>query len=428
MGRGNRAQRRALVSGVVIALVATLAGCGAPTLEGRFRAGAHPTATPGPSARPDLSLKVTPALGAAGVSPGDPVTVSLPQGTLTAVTLVGSDGKAVAGALSADQTSWHNTGTLLYNRTYTLKVTGQAADGKPVDTSGAFTTVKPRNLTMPYFIANEGMSLDGGTFGVGQPIVLRFDENIPDRAAAERALTVSPSNIVGGWYWMNAHEVHWRPKDYWPAHTTVTVTASVYGRDLGNGLFGEADRSATFTIGQSKIMVADSHTHRMKIYIDGQLLPSINGKDITAGVPISMGKGGTEREPNGVVVDFTTNSGPHVVTMKYEVIRMSSASFGITNPSSPNFYDELIRKDLRITGDGEFVHLRDWNVEQIGVVNTSHGCINVGADYIYWIYDHFGAGDIVDVVGTNRQLDMRNGLGDWVVSWADWQKGSALHA
>jgi lipoprotein-anchoring transpeptidase ErfK/SrfK len=282
---------------------------------------------------------------------------------------------------------------------------------------------------MPKFVANEGMNLDGGTFGVGQPIVLKFDEKIPDRAAAERALTVTTStNVEGGWYWMSDYEVHWRPKEYWPAHTTVTVTADVYGKNLGNGLYGEASRSAKFTIGQSKIMIADSQTHHMKVYIDGQQLTTINGKDVTDGVPISMGKGGTERQPSGTVVDFTTNSGPHVITMKYETVRMTSASFGITDPHSPNFYDEVIKKDLRITADGEFVHLRDWDTWQIGKMNTSHGCINVGVDFIYWIYDNFGAGDIVDVTGTNRHLDLRNGLGDWVMSWEDWQKGSALHS
>jgi lipoprotein-anchoring transpeptidase ErfK/SrfK len=419
-----RVRRRTLLVAVLGSAGAVLAGCAAaPQQQARLRV--LPPAPPG-SAR-DISLSMSPAFGPTPLSPVTPVTVQLPHGKLTAVTLVGSDGIAVEGSLSADETSWHNTGTLAYNRTYTLKVSGEGADGTHYDQSGTFATVKPRNLTMPKFSANQGMGLDGGTFGVGQPIVLRFDESIPDKAAAERALTVKTStDVVGGWYWMSDREVHWRPKEYWPAHTQVTVTAGVYGKDLGNGLFGEADRTATFTIGQSKIMVADSATHHMKVYIDGVQLATINGKDVTNGVPISMGKGGTERQANGTVVDFTTNSGPHVITVKSETVRMTSASFGITDPHSPNFYDEIIRKDLQISGDGEYVHLRDWSVWQIGQMNTSHGCINVGVDFIYWIYDNFGAGDIVDVVGTNRHLDLRNGLGDWVLSWEDWQKGSAL--
>src|SRR5262249_4695478 len=163
------------------------------------------------SPKPDTSLQVSPAVGASGVSPATPVSVTLPHGTLTAVSLVGSDGQAIAGALSADQTSWHNTRTLLYNRTYTLKMTGLAPAGTHVDQSSASTTLRRRNLPRPGFSANEGMSLDGGTFGVGQPIVLRFDEPIPDKAAAERALSVSPA-IDGGWYWMSNYEVHWRPR------------------------------------------------------------------------------------------------------------------------------------------------------------------------------------------------------------------------
>jgi lipoprotein-anchoring transpeptidase ErfK/SrfK len=232
--------------------------------------------------------------------------------------------------------------------------------------------------------------------------------------------------VQGGWYWMDSHEVHWRPAEYWPAGTKVKVTAAVYGKNLGAGLYGQEDRSASFTIGKSKIMIADSKTHRMKVYVDGQQVKTIAGKDISAGIPISMGKGGSEVGANGQVVSFTTNSGPHVITLKYEEYRMTSASFGITNKSSPNFYDVKIKKSIRISGDGEFVHLRDWNVSQLGHVNTSHGCVNVGVPYIYWIYDNFGAGDIVNVTGTSKKLDVRNGLGDWVLSWAEWQKGSAL--
>ena len=164
----------------------------------------------------------------------------------------------------------------------------------------------------------------------------------------------------------------------------------------------------------------------MKVYINGSLVTRINGKDVTAGIPISMGKGGYETTPRGQVISFTTNSGPHVVTQKYEVYRMTSASFGITDPKSPNFYDTVIKKSIRISADGEFVHLADWNIPQHGVANTSHGCINVAPAYIFWFYDTFGAGDIVDVKNTGKNLDVRNGLGDWVLSWDEWQKGSVL--
>jgi hypothetical protein len=43
-----------------------------------------------------------------------------------------------------------------------------------------------------------------------------------------------------------------------------------------------------------------------------------------------------------------------------------------------------------------------------------------------WFFATFSAGDIVNVTGTTRHLDPHNGLGDWVLSWDQWQQGSAL--
>jgi lipoprotein-anchoring transpeptidase ErfK/SrfK len=284
-------------------------------------------------------------------------------------------------------------------------------------------------MTLPYLRANVGTLLNGGTFGTGQPITVWFDERISNKAAAEKTLSVTtdPPGIVGGWYWMDDHEVHWRPKDYWPVNTKVTVTAKVYGKDMGGGIYGQQDVTASFQIeAHSHLAVADHDTHRMKVYQDGVQITKIAGNDVTAGIPISMGKGGSETEPSGVVVDFRTNSGPHVITLSYDVYRMTSASFGITDPKSPNFYDVDIKKAMRISGDGEFVHSRDWDVSQMGVYNTSHGCINVPVAYMNWFYTTFIAGDVVDVTGTGKNLDPRNGLGDWMISWDNWLKGSAL--
>jgi lipoprotein-anchoring transpeptidase ErfK/SrfK len=421
----------ALISGLSLSLVA---GCASSTRSAQLHVTPPRANAAGPVKTPKFAgpsqLAVAPVPDAANVAPGDGVTATLQAGSITSVSLVGAGGHAIAGAVTVDATGtkWHNSDQLAYNTAYTLTVSGDGADGKHYQDVRTFTTVKPKKLTMPSLIANPAQALDGGTFGVGQPVVLRFDEHIVDKAAAQRDLTVTtePAGLVGSWYWMDDQEVHWRPEFHWPAGTKVTVTAAVYGHDLGGGLYGQADKVAHFTIGPEKIAIADAVTHRMKVYISGKQVTNINGLDVTAGIPISMGKGGTQRQPSGLVVDFTTNSGPHVVMMKYEVYRMTSASFGITDPHNANFYDTLIKKSIRISGDGEFVHLRDWDVSQIGNVNTSHGCVNVGVQYIYWFYDQFGAGDIVDVTGTNRQLALRNGLGDWTLDWPAWLKGSAL--
>jgi lipoprotein-anchoring transpeptidase ErfK/SrfK len=420
---------RVLGGPAMVLACAVTAGCtdGGNGFLWRPASGAPTAGDLAPTPAEPVQLTLSPATGAQNVSPADPVTAQVAGGSLDTVTLTGPQARVVPGDFGPDKKSWHNSEPLAYGKAYTLTASGHGMDGTRQEQTRTFTTVKPKNLTLPRLQANEGTLLDKGTFGVGQPVVVVFDEPITDRAAAQRTLgvTTEPAGIVGGWYWMSKSEVHWRPKEYWPSGTRVTVTAKVYGQNLGGGLYGQEDRTASFAIGSSKIAIADSQTHRMKVYVDGQQVATINGKDVTAGIPISMGKGGTERTASGVV-DFTTNSGPHVITTKHEVYRMTSASFGITDPKSPNYYNEAIRKSIRISGDGEFVHLRDWDVYQIGKQNTSHGCINVGEPYIYWFFDTFGSGDVVDVTGTNRKLDVRNGLGDWVLSWDEWLEGSAV--
>jgi lipoprotein-anchoring transpeptidase ErfK/SrfK len=372
-------------------------------------------------------MEVSPASNAKNVSPATPVTVQIANGQLETVSVTNADGRAVKGEFDAAKGTWTTTEDLGYNKTYKITAVGVGADGQRHESSSSFTTVKPKNFTLPYLRANVGTLLDGGTFGVGQPIVAWFDEPIKDRAEAERSLSVTTDPVVeGAWRWMDGRELHWRPKVYWPAGTKVTVEAKVYGKHLGDGLWGQEDRKASFTIGRSKIAIADSNTHMMKVYIDGKQVRRINGRNVVAGIPISMGKGGTTTGAGGRVIDFWTRSGPHVVTLKYDEYRMTSASFGITDKNHPDYYDERIKKSIRISGAGEFVHLADWNIPAHGERNTSHGCINVAPAYIYWFFDQFGAGDIVDVKNTAKKLTVTDGLGDWVLSWETWKKGSAL--
>jgi lipoprotein-anchoring transpeptidase ErfK/SrfK len=409
---------RILVALVGVAAITVVTACASAGASWRA-----PTGPPPASAEFTLSH----AADATDVSPADPVVVDVTGGTLNTVTLLNPDGAAVAGEYDAARTSWRSTEMLGYDKSYTLTASSTGEDGKVAEETRVFSTVKPSNYTLPYLRANVSNLLDGGTFGVGQPIVVWFDEPIKDKAAAERTLSVTSTPAVeGGWRWFGDREVHWRPKEYWPAGTKVSVEANVYGKNLGEGLYGQESRKASFTIGKSKIAIADEDSKHMKVYIDGKQVTEINGRDVTDGIPISMGKGGTVTGDRGQTISYTTNSGPHVVTTKHEVYQMTSASYGITDPNDPNYYDESIKKSIRISGDGEFVHLADWNISAHGVRNTSHGCINVAPAYIFWFYDTFGAGDIVDVKNTSRQLAVNNGLGDWVLSWEEWQKGSAL--
>ncbi len=119
-----------------------------------------------------------------------------------------------------------------------------------------FKTQSPENLTMPYLLPG-----DGEVVGIGQPIAVRFDENIPNRVAAQRAIKVTTNPPVeGAFYWLNNREVRWRPADFWKPGTTVDVEVNTYGVDLGDGLFGQENLTTHFTIGDEMIATADDDT------------------------------------------------------------------------------------------------------------------------------------------------------------------------
>jgi lipoprotein-anchoring transpeptidase ErfK/SrfK len=363
-------------------------------------------------------FKITPAANATDISVLDPATVTAQDATLDSVTITNPDGKPVAGDLAADHKSWQSSEHFGYGKEYTVVAKGTNSAGEPIEQTSKFTTLKPKNQTLPYLRAN-GIHLlkERSTYGVGQPVVVWFDEKINDKAAAQKLLDVETSpHVDGAWSWVSSQEVHWRPQAYWKPGTSVTVKAGVYGKDLGGGVYGQSDVSASFKIGQSKIAIADYNTKTMQVFFDGQLVKTI---------PVSLGKGGTVKGSNGQTINYWTNGGPHVVIGKTPSVRMTSASYGLTDPKDPNFYDEVVKLTVQISYSGEYVHLADWNVPAHGHINTSHGCVNVGPAYAQWFYDNFNSGDVVDIKNSPVTLNETNGLGDWTVSWAQWLKGSA---
>ena len=85
------------------------------------------------------------------------------------------------GAIAADGASWTTTEPLGYNRKYKIEARAFGLGGAST-TVTSFTTSAPGNVTKPYVLPNEG-----DVVGIGQPIAVQFDENIPDRKAAEAA-------------------------------------------------------------------------------------------------------------------------------------------------------------------------------------------------------------------------------------------------
>jgi hypothetical protein len=235
------------------------------------------------AALPKAVITTAPAAGAS-VSPIQPITVAVTDGKLTSVKLLNPEGKIVAGSLAADATSWKNTQELGYSKTYTLSAVAVDADGRPATKTTHFTTLTPGNMTMPYLQRPGGYALDNGaTYGVGIVAVVHFDESITNKKAAEKALVVTTTPHVDGfWNWVDDQDVHWRPRTYFAPGTKVTVTAKVYGLELGSGLYGQSDQSVSYKIGAKHIAIADDRIHLVKVYFSDKLVRTM---------PTSMGRG-----------------------------------------------------------------------------------------------------------------------------------------
>ena len=347
---------------------------------------------------PKLTASVTD--GAVGVLVDQPITLTVQGGVLGSVDMLDDTGEPVAGDLSPDGLSWSATDPLDYNKRYAITARALGLGGVSTRTL-TFASHSPANLTMPYLMPN-----DGDVVGVGQAIAVRFDENIPDRLAAQKAITVTTEPPVeGAFYWLSNREVRWRPQDFWEPGTTVNVTVKTFGVDLGGGLYGQQDRTAAFSIGDSLIGTADDATKTLTIRRNGAVIKTI---------PISMGKDATP-----------TNNGIYTIGDRYQHLIMDSATYGVPS-NSPKGYRLEVDWATQMSYSGIYVHSAPWSVGAQGSTNTSHGCLNVSPDNAQWFYNNTKRGDVVEVRNTvGSVLSGTEGLGDWNIPWEQWKAGNA---
>jgi lipoprotein-anchoring transpeptidase ErfK/SrfK len=347
---------------------------------------------------PKLSASVTD--GAVGVPVDRPVTVTADDGVLASVEVVNENGKAVDGQLNPDGVRWSTTEPLGYNRQYTLTAKARGLGGVATRQI-TFQTHSPQNLTMPYVMPH-----DGEVVGVGEPVAIRFDENIANRTAAEKAIVVTTDPPVdGAFYWLNNREVRWRPEHFWKPGTAVNIAVNTYGVDLGDGLFGEDNLRTHFTIGDELIATADDTTKMVTVRVNGEVVKTM---------PTSMGKDSTP-----------TASGIYIIGERFAHMIMDSSTYGVP-VNSPNGYRTEVDFATQMSYSGVFVHSAPWSVGAQGHTNTSHGCLNVSPSNAQWFYDHTKRGDIVQVVNTlGPPLSGTEGLGDWNIPWDQWHAGNA---
>ena len=103
---------------------------------------------------------------------------------------------------------------------------------------------------------------------------------------------------------------------------------------------------------------------------------------------------------------------------------MNSATIGIP-AGSPGYYNELVYDAVQFTASGTYIHSAPWSVGEQGMVNVSHGCVNVGGANAVWYYDHSMLGDPVSVVGSPVRGTWDNGWTIYFLSWHKLLSGSA---
>jgi lipoprotein-anchoring transpeptidase ErfK/SrfK len=209
--------------------------------------------------------------------------------------------------------------------------------------------------------------------------------------------------VEGAFYWFSNKEVHWRPMDFWRPGTKVVVDINVYGKDLGNGIFGEEDRHITFNIGDAVIAEADGASHHMVVKINGV---------VAREMPVSLGK---PKAPS--------SNGVHVVTEHHPTKIMDSSSYGVP-VDSPDGYRTTVEWAVRISNGGAFVHSAPWSVADQGRRNVSHGCVNASPQNAKWFFDTVKKGDVVIIRNAGGpDLQSWDGFGDWQIPWPQWVAG-----
>lgn len=366
-----------------------LAACSGPTVG---TAQADPSQVP-----PQATISATPAAGATDVPVLEPVTLTVADGEFIEVTVTNPQGDAVKGDFDAGKRTWTSAEPLGYATTYTYAAKAKGGDGKVAEFAGSFDTVKPAKQVRATL-----NPIDNAEVGVAMPISVKFAEAITDRAAAERALSVETStDVEGSWGWLSDRQVDWRPKEYWPANTDVTVTAKLYGVHYGNGAYGKTDITTTFRIGRNQVVKIHTPDHVMRVYRDGAEYASY---------PCSNG-----RDDNP---DLNTPNGTVIVMSKEPTSIFDNERYGYTN----------VKKKwcCRISNHGEYIHENEENRANIGKANTSHGCVNLFEADAKAYFDSALIGDPVEVTGSKVGFPTTSDVMDWLLDWETWKSKSAL--
>jgi lipoprotein-anchoring transpeptidase ErfK/SrfK len=389
--------------GALVAAVTACTGSTATNIQQAGASGAAATASNAAGGHASASAKpspagpvvtITPGNGARGADPAKGITVTAAGGPLKSVT-VATAGDPVTGSYSADHSSWHSTWALNVSQSYTVTATavsngGGASSGATTTKTAAFRTLTPAST----FTTNifEGYKQ---SYGVGMPIILTFSAPVQDKAAVERSIELQTSRpVIGSWYWDGNETLDFRPRDYWPANTSVSFTGHFDGVESAPGVYGYHTLTQTFDIGDSVIAVASTKAHKTQIYVNGHLKYDWS---------ISSGKPGDD-----------TPDGSYLTIEKENPVRMIGPG-----------YDLLVPWSVRFTFSGDYYHDAYWSVGEQGFENVSHGCVNLSPANAETYYNLAVPGDPITIQNSPRSGVWDNGWTEWFLSWPQYLKGSA---
>jgi lipoprotein-anchoring transpeptidase ErfK/SrfK len=391
-----------IAAAAAIGLLATACGGGHAQSLSPSQAKAQARASASASAKAHAAmlaaeLKITPSNGSRNVDPSKGISVTAPKGEVTHVT-VQSSGDAVSGTLSNGDKTWRSSWTLDTSESYTVTATGTNGSGQKITTTSTFRTLSPTQT-----FSTEIYEGGGQTYGVGMPIMLTFSQPITDKAAVERSLELTTSEpVIGAWYWDGDERLYFRPRDYWPANTTVSFDGHLDGVQGGKGMYGTHNLTQSFSIGRSLIAVASTTTHRTQIYLNGKL---------TYQWPISTGR-----------ASLPTPDGSYVSVEKSNPVRM----IGGGAPGSAGYYNELVDFAVRFTFSGDYYHSAPWSVIDQGSTNVSHGCVNLPPVDAQTYYNLSIPGDPITVTNSTAAGRWDDGWTEWFFTWSQYLHGSAL--
>ncbi|GAB3876820.1 L,D-transpeptidase [Terrabacter terrigena] len=405
--------RTAAVSGMAVVAMLGVTACnatataenGKPASSSSAAPGSSETSTPTPTTDP-VVYTTTPSDDADDVSVDTRVTATAQKGTLKKASLsyVSKKGNKITVDGTLKDGTWTAGELLEPGVEYTLALEAEDPDGRADEVTRTFRTA---NLRLDDQVYTSVSPRDGGTVGIGMPVVMRFDLPVKDKANFEKHMKVTSSPAqAGSWYWLSSKEAHWRPRSYWKPGTKVHVEADLNGVSAGGGRWGEQSRTSDFTIGRSLIAKVNLQTHQMDVFINGKF---------TKRIPVTGGRPG-----------FITRSGTKVIMDKVTNITMRAETIGLKKGDTGYYEDTPVKYAMRVTNSGEFLHTAPWSVKDQGHRNVSHGCTGMSDANGQWLYGQTRIGDVVETVGTARPMTMGNGYADWNLSWSTWTAGSAL--